>query len=140
MPPDEPVFFVDRCLGARTVPDALRVAGARVEVHADHFADDAPDPEILRFVGERQWVFLSKDKRVRRRSAEIEALINANVAAFILTSGNATGAELGAAFVTALDRMRRICRTHTRPVIATVTIHGVVTIFHGQRRGSVRRS
>jgi hypothetical protein len=49
VPPDEPVFFVDRCLGARTVPDALRVAGARVEVHADHFADDAPDPEILRF-------------------------------------------------------------------------------------------
>lgn len=66
MPPDEPVFFVDRSLGARTVPDALRVAGARVEVHADHFTDDAPDPEILRFVGERQWVFLSKDKRVRR--------------------------------------------------------------------------
>jgi hypothetical protein len=30
---DEVVFFVDRCLGAHTVPDALREAGAQVEVH-----------------------------------------------------------------------------------------------------------
>jgi len=33
---DEIVFFVDRCLGAHTVPDALRVAGALVEVHGTH--------------------------------------------------------------------------------------------------------
>lgn len=83
---------------------------------------------------------LPQQGQARSQSAEIEALIHANVVAFILTSGNATGPELGAAFVAALDRMRRICRTHTRPVIATVTIHGIVTVFHGQRRGGVRRS
>ena len=33
---DEVVFFVDRCLGAHTVPDALREAGANVEVHGAH--------------------------------------------------------------------------------------------------------
>lgn len=139
MPPDAPIFFVDRCLGAHIVPEALRSAGARVECHAEHFADDAPDPEILAVVGERQWIFLSKDTRIRRRKAEIDALIEANVVAFILTSGNATGADLAAALVKALAKMTRVYSTYTHPLIASVTLSGAVTVFHGERRGGVRR-
>jgi hypothetical protein len=44
----EIVFFVDRSLGAHKVVDALRAAGAKVEAHADHFSDDAPDEEWLK--------------------------------------------------------------------------------------------
>jgi hypothetical protein len=41
----EPVLFVDRSLGAHLVPQALREAGATVEVHGDHFAQ-ARTPEL----------------------------------------------------------------------------------------------
>ena len=136
---DEVVFFVDRCLGVHTVPDALRKAGARVEVHGAHFLPDASDTDILRFVGTRGWAFLSKDENVRRRPAERQALSEANVAAFILTAGRAKGDVIAAAFVAALGRMRRICGAYTRPVIATVTIAGAVVVHDGVRRGGVRR-
>ncbi|MGH7434102.1 MAG: hypothetical protein ACRENE_00340 [Polyangiaceae bacterium] len=136
---DEVVFFVDRCLGAHTVPDALREAGANVEVHGAHFPPDASDPDILRFVGSRGWAFLSKDENIRRRPAERQALVEADVAAFILTAGRAKGEVTAAAFVAALDRMRRICRAYARPVIATVSAAGVVAVIEGVRRGGVRR-
>jgi hypothetical protein len=89
VPRDEVVFFVDRCLGAHVVPDALRAAGANVEVHGTHFPPDASDTDILRLVGARGWAFLSKDENVRRRPAERQALGEAHVAAFILTAGRA---------------------------------------------------
>jgi PIN like domain len=136
---DEVVFFVDRCLGAHTVPNALREAGAIVEVHGDHFPPDASDPDILRFVGARGWVFLSKDENVRRRRAERQALAEANVAAFILTAGRAKGDVIAAAFVTALGKIRRTCRAYSRPVIATVSAAGAVVVLEGVRRGGVRR-
>ena len=39
---EEPVFFIDRSLGRRHVAQALRAAGAVVEIHDDHFPQDAP--------------------------------------------------------------------------------------------------
>jgi PIN like domain len=139
VPREEVVFFVDRCLGAHTVPDALWGAGAKVEVHGDHFAPDASDPAILRFVGARGWAFLSKDENIRRRPAERHALVEAKVAAFILTAGRAKGDAIAAAFVAALDRMRRVCGAYSRPVIATVSAAGTVVVREGVRRGAVRR-
>jgi hypothetical protein len=136
---EEVVFFVDRCLGAHTVPDALRRAGANVEVHGAHFPPNASDTDILRFIGARGWAFLSKDENVRRRPAERQALAEAGVAAFILTAGRARGEVIAAAFVAALGRMQRICGTYTRPVIATVSAAGIVVVHQGVRRGGVRR-
>jgi hypothetical protein len=56
---EEPfVFFVDRCLGRQIVPDALKAAlepSERVEIHDDHFAQDARDVQWLKSVGERGW-------------------------------------------------------------------------------------
>jgi PIN domain-containing protein len=138
--PEGLVFFVDRCLGAHVVPDALRAAGADVEVHKTHFEPNAPDSDILRFVGARRWVFLSKDRNIRWHPAEHKALVEAGVAAFILTAGRAKGVAIAGAFVAALDRIRRICGTHARPIIATVSLAGIVSVREGIRRGGIRRS
>ena len=51
------VFFVDRSLGKRDVPEALRRAGETVEIHDDHFAPDAKDADWLSVVGTRGWSF-----------------------------------------------------------------------------------
>src|SRR5438094_3502495 len=69
----EAVYFVDRYLGRRIVPEALRQAGMRVEVHDDHFAADAPDVQWIAVGGQRGWVVLTKDERIRRRSSELTA-------------------------------------------------------------------
>ena len=84
------VFFVDRSLGRHIVARALRVAGVLVEVHDDHFAQNAPDEVWLPEVGRRGWAVLTKDERIRYRDAETTAAIAAGVALFILhRQGNA---------------------------------------------------
>jgi hypothetical protein len=35
--PESPILFLDRSLGKKTVAEALRGIGAKVEVHDDHF-------------------------------------------------------------------------------------------------------
>jgi hypothetical protein len=139
-PPSEAVvFFIDRSLGKRDVPDALRKAGAAVEVHDDHFPQDADDVTWLRAVGARGWAVLTKDERIRRRETERRALTGACVAAFLLTAGDVKGASAGRAFVAALQRMRRILAKYDRPLIATVTAMGAVKVLLGERRGGKRK-
>ena len=127
--PDPPVFFIDRALGNRTVPRILRNAGFLVQIHSNHFAHDAPDIEWLTEAGKRGWVVLSKDKAIRKRRIEREALLNANVAAFILTSGNLTGEEMGKIFVRARSRMLRCLSKYQRPFMAAVTRDGKVKLI-----------
>src|SRR3989344_8160221 len=76
-PLDEIVSFIDRSLGRKAVATALRNAGARVEVHDDHLPQDAKDEEWLRYVGEREWVVLTQDDRIRFHYHERTALLQA---------------------------------------------------------------
>lgn len=132
-------FFIDRCLGSRDVPGALRAAGAAVEIHADHFAQDEKDEVWIPAVTARGWSILTKDKRIRRRESEVEALRRSGAAAFVLTGKDLTGAEMAQAFVAALPRMLAIVAKYDRPLVATVSRSGVVGVLVGQRRGGRRK-
>jgi predicted nuclease of predicted toxin-antitoxin system len=122
------VFFLDRSLGSKHVAHALRAAGVTVEIHNDHFPQDARDEIWLPEVGKRGWVVLTKDDRIRYRSAEFAAVIDAHVALFALASGNLNGEEMAQAFVAALPRMHRLLAKHRPPFIAKVTRSGEVSM------------
>ncbi len=122
------VFFLDRSVGSVKVATALRAAGAEVAIHDDLFTPDALDTEWLPYVGERGWVVLSKDDRLRHRKIELVAIRSASVGVFILTSGNLTGDLMAEAFVAALPRMRAITGRETRPFVATVARNGDVRV------------
>ena len=109
----EPTFFIDKCLGTRVVPDALRACGVDVEIKTDHFADDTPDVDWLPVVGEKGWIILSKDKQLRHNYLEIVLLLQSGAASFILTSGNYTGQEMANAYVEALPAIKRMQRPLT---------------------------
>jgi predicted nuclease of predicted toxin-antitoxin system len=131
--PEPYTFFVDRCLGTCDVCTELRSAGANVVMHDDVFGQSTEDVDWLPQVGKRQWVLLTKDKRIRRNEAETTALMNAGVAAFVLTSGNLTGQQQGEAFAKALRRMQGMLRAHRVPFVATVTRDGGVEMFLDRR-------
>lgn len=123
------VFFVDRSLGAKTVPAALRQANLNVEVHADHFADDAPDALWLIECGKRDWVVLAKDKNIKRNPLERQALFQAGVAAFFLTSANMTGEEMAQAIIKGLTRIANLLHGEKRPFIARISPDGQVELW-----------
>ena len=131
LPPEPLVFFVDRSLGRRIIPGALRAVGATVELHDDHFPQDAQDQVWLAEAGKRSWAVLTKDKHIRHRTLEIQALITAKVRAFVLAArGDLSGAEIGQIFVKALPAMRRLCASVSPPFVAHVGRDGSVSIIN----------
>ena len=127
-------YFVDECLGRHFVVDALRRAGAAVEVHHEHFTPGAPDADWLPVVGERRWIVLTKDRHIRRRELEINAFVQARVRAFVLTAADLTGSEQALAFVRALKKMDRIASASKGPLIGRVAATGGVSLLELPRR------
>jgi hypothetical protein len=64
--------------------------------------------EWLSDIGKKGWVVLTKDSQIRYRAPERQSLLNAGVAAFVLTSGNLTGDEMKQVFITAMPRIRKL--------------------------------
>ncbi|MBI3981725.1 MAG: hypothetical protein HY337_02355 [Gemmatimonadetes bacterium] len=112
------VFFTDRDLGKK-FPQILREAGLTVERHADHFAHDCPDEEWLQVVGERAWVAITHDSRIRYKPNELEAVVRHRVALLVVV-GRASYPALAAAFVSALPRIESFLESHDAPFIAKV--------------------
>lgn len=127
-PPDETVFFIDRSLGIDPIRSELIKVGLAVEIHDDHFARDEEDRVWLRMVGERGWVVLTKDQRLRYRPLEIAALRVSKARVFVLTAGNLRGIEIAAVFLAALPRISKLLHSLPGPFIARVSKSGHVTI------------
>jgi len=69
-------IYLDRNLGKHVIADALREAGATVEIHDDHLPLNAPDEDWIALVGRNSWIAITKDKNIRHRAAEIAAIKN----------------------------------------------------------------
>jgi predicted nuclease of predicted toxin-antitoxin system len=121
-------FFVDRCLG-KGVVIALRESGLNVEAHSDHFEDDAADEEWISEVGRRGWIVLTKDKAIRRRAVELQAVVDANVRMFSLSSGNMSGEEMANIFADNRLKMGRFLKDHPPPFIARISRSGVALAY-----------
>jgi hypothetical protein len=123
-----PEFFVDRSLGRQVVPDALREAGVVVHVMADVYGErigqGLADEEWLHDAGERGWVVLMKDAKIRYRPAELQVIIDHGLRAFVLTNANLRGAEMAARLLANLPRILRVAQD-PGPYIFGVYVAGV---------------
>jgi hypothetical protein len=106
-------FFLDHQIGRYQVAEILRAAGAKVEVHLDHFAGDARDIVWIPEVARRGWVLITKDKNIRRNPLEREAYRAAKLRGFVATGKDMRATELGELLVRCLPGMVR--RTAGRP-------------------------
>lgn len=67
----------------------MRVTGANVEHAGRAFPFGTLDEVWLTACGERHWIVLSRDQRIRRRVLEREAIRQSGAAVFALTAGKA---------------------------------------------------
>lgn len=122
-----PEFFLDRSLG-RITASSLRKAGYVVHLIADHYPDDAsdvPDEQLIAEGCSRGWVLLTKDRRIRYRADEVEALQDGHL--FCLVSGNLGIDGMTQAFLAALPRIQRAAQDEP------------VGFWHIYRDGTIRR-
>jgi hypothetical protein len=107
--PEPPELFVDRSLGSHLLPDALRQAGFVVHtlasVYGEQEAQRVSDEDWIERAGQMDWVVLTKDDAIRRRSAEIAAVEANGVRMFCLTNARMTGEQQRQRFITNLNRI-----------------------------------
>jgi predicted nuclease of predicted toxin-antitoxin system len=108
----------------------LRAAGLRVEIHDDHFAQNAKDPEWLTATGRNNWIVVTRDERIRYRVAEKQAIRRAKVRAFVLVAhGNLRMEALAEIFLKALPKVRAITAKERAPFIAKIWRDGKVALL-----------
>jgi predicted nuclease of predicted toxin-antitoxin system len=115
--PEEIVFFIDRSLGRRDVPELLRQAGYTCELHDDYWGQTTEDAVWLAGVAEKNWIVLTKDERIRYRPREISALISAGLRTFIVICGNVRGKDTADILLRAMPRIQAALRTRKGPFI-----------------------
>jgi len=98
------------------------------ERHGQHFPPGTEDTVWLPFVGEKGWVVLTKDKRIRYNQLEKAAILHHRIREFYFSSGNYSGAEMAEMLVAGLRDMVRIFRRHQPPFIASIPRSGKVGI------------
>ena len=102
-------FFVDECVSPKHVPDMLREAGYKANLHGpDTFRTGTSDVDWIPPVGERKWVLITKDQNIRKRPIERQAIRQGGVRAFVLTAHSLTGEEQAQVFKEALPDMIRV--------------------------------
>ena len=118
-------FFLDHQIGRYQVAGALRAAGARVEVHLDHFAGDVPDIEWIPEIARREWVLITKDQNIRRNPLERAAYESAKLRGFVVTGKDMNGEELGQLLVRSLSGIVRRAAGRPGPLLFTLSRNGV---------------
>ena len=105
MPPHgrPPKFFLDRSLGRIAVPAALREDGWEVVTLAEHYGmprdEEVADTEWIAEAASQGWPVLMKDKRIRHRTAEIEAVVKHKARCFVITRGQLTSDDMARRFI-----------------------------------------
>jgi len=123
-----PELLLDRSLGRRQVPDLLRAAGLRLHTLAEVYGvpddEDVEDVDWLARAGQRGWVVLMKDERIRYRPAEHDAVIDHGVRAFCLTSGNLRAAAMAEQYLALLGELAQACQ-QPGPFLYAVSRNGL---------------
>ena len=128
-PPDEPTLFLDRNLGRHIIADRLRSEGMKVEVHDDHLPLDAPDEDWVALVGRKRWVAVTKDKNVRYRAAELDAIRRHSARVMVIRMKNATGSDIAELLVKGRRRIARFSTKASASFVAGIYGSGTVKAY-----------
>lgn len=92
---------------------ALRDVGETVHTLAEVFGEEVSqqldDDSWIAHAGSQGWAALTKDKKIRHRTAEREAVGTHRVPLFALSNGNMNFAEMAGAFLSGMSQIHRIC-------------------------------
>ncbi len=90
-----------------------------VERHDEHSPPDCPDETWLRAIGERGWVAITHNSRIRYTPNERWAVM-AHLVPLLVVVGKARYADLARGFVATLPRIEAFLDAHAPPFIAKV--------------------
>lgn len=122
-------FFLDENM-PRRLADALRDHLGESATHLYHHfgREGVPDPEVLRFVGERGWLLVTRDLQIMRRAHERRVIEELGIGAFFLKDTLDDLCSITRALVHNWPEMKRHARTRPRPFALLVRERGIVRL------------
>ena len=97
----------------------MRAAGVTVRHAGEAFPFGTVDAAWLADCGQRKWVVLSRDQRIRRRPLELLALQESGVAAFVFTGGEATAEDTATVATALLQKFADMAVSEPKPFLYT---------------------
>lgn len=122
------IFYIDAAipLAVRTALDGLRDDVVYAGGPSPAPTEDTPDEDWLAVAGQHDWVVITRDKRIRTRQRERDALQAAGVRTFCATgSGNYSRWQMLHLLVSRWERIEHVARIVPGPYIYAVTYEGV---------------
>ena len=122
-------YFLDRNLGKHVIADALRSSDALVEIHDDHLPPTAPDEDWIALVAKKNWLAVTKDRNIRYRAGELEAIREYGAMVLVVRAKNATGSDIAEILANSQKRMQRFVKEHEPPFVARIGRAGQVSKY-----------
>jgi hypothetical protein len=123
-PPKGFTLYLDHNLDYDELVEKLDRAGIRYKRHREFFSGSTDDAELLRKVGERNWILITFDKKQRTRLLERKLINQFKIREFVFTSAQLS--DPGELLVLANRQMRSICKQHNGPFVASISKSGKV--------------
>jgi PIN like domain len=122
-------FFLDRGLGSRIVPGALRGAGWELETMDERYGASASQGiSDVRWIEEATAngdVLLSKDMAIARNPLEAAAIYRASARAFALARQDIDGQSMVKCLLANQQRIFRMARRAAGPYVVSVSENGL---------------
>lgn len=125
--PRPPKLLLDECCGG-SLAAALRARGAIVvEAGFDPaLPRGTPDQAVLRWAGANGFAFLTRDRHLKTRPAELAAIKAHRVAVFYVPPSPRSREELCKAVTAALPRIARSLAREDRPFVRRILPNGAL--------------
>ena len=95
-------------------------------MHDDHLPPDAPDEDWISLVARQNWLAITKDKNIRYRSAELDAIRRHSARVIVIRMKNATGPEIAEVLVKAKNRISLFAARTPAPFVAGIYKSGTI--------------
>jgi hypothetical protein len=119
LPLDPPIYYIDESIDSKILVAAMTKAGAKIQRVGPIVPPGSQDETWLKICGEQGWTALMRDKQIRRRVLEKQALKDFSVGAFTYSGGQATGQQMADRIVGLLGEINLKALLTARPFLYT---------------------
>lgn len=109
------------------MPASLEEHGWSIERHDDHFGQKTTDQELFQAIATRGWIFLTQDKKIRRRAPERLDLLRFGLRTVsVASTANLSAADTAAALLAAEEELFAALAREPPPFIIAVYKDGSI--------------
>jgi hypothetical protein len=125
-------FFTDQDTSCEDLITVLIEAGARVVRLKEIYPVDQDDETWIEECSKKGWIILSRNKRIRYVSTQLQKIItHKGRAFFIISSKPMTGLQMADRIAKAVPKMRKVIDKHDGPWLVKLQADGVVVGWYG---------